>query len=345
MNNDKMRALAAYDSSTLKIVELPIPDPDDYEVLVKNEGCSFCNTTDKMIVRNLFHTPAYPVVIGHESFGKVIKVGKKVKKFKLDDRVICSNAIVNGYNGEFYSTWGGFAEYGIAGDLEAYLADNKEIDATNAYRQRYEANLVIPNTLPADKAALVFPFAEVASAIKQVGCLKNKSVVVIGTGMVGYLFTYFAALYGAKEITALGLVEERLKISKDLGATKTFINVDEAESYIASTGGADIIFECSGNPRALEKGMPYLKEGGKLACFSVSTSPYSFNLSRCPINYSYQHIDPETDKAIDEVCDLLEKGKIPTDIFITHKWNFDDVVEAFNTLYTDTVIKGLVFFS
>jgi Zn-dependent alcohol dehydrogenase len=91
--------------------------------------------------------------------------------------------------------------------------------------------------------------------------------------------------------------------------------------------------------------MPYLKEGGRLACFSVSTSPYLFNLSRCPINYSYQHIDPETEKAIDEVCDLLEQGKIPTDIFITHKWNFDDVVEAFNTLYTDTVIKGLVFFS
>ena len=162
--------------------------------------------------------------------------------------------------------------------------------------------------------------------------------------MVGYLFTYFAAQYGAKQITALGLSEERLKISTQLGATKTFISVDEAESFIAAHGGADIIFECSGNPRALEKGMPYLKEGGKLACFSVSTFPYSFNLSRCPINFSYQHIDPKTETAIDEVCELLEKDKIPTDIFITHKWNFDDATQAFNTLYTDTVIKGIVFF-
>ena len=53
MKNNTMRALAALDSNTLKIVEIPIPEPDDYEVLVKNEGCSFCNTTDKMIVKNL----------------------------------------------------------------------------------------------------------------------------------------------------------------------------------------------------------------------------------------------------------------------------------------------------
>lgn len=344
MNNSKMRALAALDSNTLKLVEIPIPEPDDYEVLVKNEGCSFCNTTDRMIVKNLFHTPAYPVIIGHESFGKVVKVGKKVQKFKLGDRVICSNAIVNGFDGTYYSSWGGFAEYGIAGDLEAYLSDNKKIDDSNSYRQRYEANIVIPNTLPTNKASLVFPFAEVASSIKQVGDLDEKNVVVIGTGIVGYLFTYFSALYGAKHVTVLGIIEDRLQIASKLGATETYINVDEAEKAIAAYGGADIIFECSGNPRALEKGMPYLKEGGKLACFSVSTSPYLFNLSRCPINYSYQHIDPKTEEAIDEVCELLEKGKIPTDIFVTHQWSFEDAPQAFETVLSGNVIKGLIKF-
>lgn len=344
MNDNKMRALAALDSNTLKIVKISIPEPDEYEVLIKNEGCSFCNTTDKMIVKNLFQTPAYPVIIGHESFGKVVKVGKKVKKFKLGDRVICSNAIVNGFNGEYYSTWGGFAEYGIAGDLDAYLEDKKEIVENNSYRKRYAANLVIPKDLPIDKASLVFPFAEVASAIKQVGDLTNKSVVVIGTGLVGYLFTYFSARNGANTITVLGLDEERLKTAKLLGATETYINVDDAEKAIIAHGGTDIIFECSGNPKALEKGMPYLKEGGKLACFSVSTLPYSFNLSRCPVNFSYQHIDPETEKGIVEVSNLLENEKIPTDIFITHKWSFEDAPEAFKTVLTCNVIKGLITF-
>ena len=142
----------------------------------------------------------------------------------------------------------------------------------------------------------------------------------------------------------LGLDEERLKIAKLLGATETYINIDDAEKAILAHGGADIIFECSGNPKALENGMPYLKEGGKLACFSVSTYPYSINLSRCPINFSYQHIDPETEKGIDEVCDLLYQNKIPTDIFITHKWSFEDAPKAFEKVLSGDVIKALVTF-
>lgn len=135
-----MRALAAVEQGKLKIVELPIPEPDDYEVLVKNEGCVFCNSTDKMIADNLFHTPDYPVIFGHESFGKV---GRKVKKYKLGDRVICANAIVNGYDGTYYSTWGGFAEYGIAGDLESYLAYGNVLDeAPQALEEIRSGNVI-----------------------------------------------------------------------------------------------------------------------------------------------------------------------------------------------------------
>ena len=82
-----MYAYAAFSPDRIEKVPLSIPEPDDYEVLVKNEGCVFCNTTDKMIVENLFSTPDYPVVFGHESFGKVVKVGKRVTKYKLGDRV------------------------------------------------------------------------------------------------------------------------------------------------------------------------------------------------------------------------------------------------------------------
>ena len=123
-----MKAYAAFSADEIRQVTLPIPEPDDYEVLVKNEGCVFCNTTDRMIIDELFATPAYPVVFGHEDFGTVVKVGSKVTKYKLGDRVICANAIVNGYNGEYYSSWGGFAEYGIAGDEVAFVKDGGKLE-------------------------------------------------------------------------------------------------------------------------------------------------------------------------------------------------------------------------
>ncbi len=336
------KALAATEKGKLEIVEIAIPEPDDYEVLVENEGCVFCNTTDRMIIDNLFSTPDYPVIIGHECFGKVIKVGKKVTKYKLGDRVICSNAIVNRYDGKYYSTWGGFAKYGISGDLDAYIADHGELDQANKYRNRYSANFTIANDLPIEKAALAFPLAEASSAIKQVGDLTGKTVVVIGTGVVGFSFTLFAKLYGAKKVIALGIIEEKLEISKKLGADETYIDVDEARDRIIAAGGADIVFECCGNWRALEKGLPYLKRGGLLAVFAVPKQPYSFDIRRCPIDFSCKLIDPDVEKTIDEMCKMLAEDKIPVDILLTHKCTLEEAPEAFERIRQEKDIKSLV---
>ncbi|MBQ8659122.1 MAG: zinc-binding dehydrogenase [Clostridia bacterium] len=342
---DRQRAIAALEKGKLSEVEIAIPEPDDYEVLVKNEGCVFCNTTDKMIVDDLFRTPDYPVVIGHECFGKVIKVGKKVKKYKLGDRVICANAIVNGYDGKYYSSWGGFAEYGIAGDLEAYLAENGALDEKNAYRARYEANEIIPSDLSYEKACLAFPLAETASAVRQVGDLTGKTVVVIGTGIVGYFFTYLANIYGAKEVVVLGRRQSRLEVTKKIGASQTFIDVNEATEYLNSRGGADVVFECSGNYQALESGLPYLKAGGLFAVYAVPKQAYTFDLLKCPNTFLYQRIDPIVSEAIGEVCELLAADKVPVEVFLTHQWSFDEAPKAFEEVRKGNVIKGLVVIS
>lgn len=337
-----MYAYAAFSPDRIEKVPLSIPEPDDYEVLVKNEGCVFCNTTDKMIVENLFSTPDYPVVFGHESFGKVVKVGKRVTKYKLGDRVICANAIVNGYDGKYYSSWGGFAEYGIAGNLEAYLAGGNVLDAPNAYRSRYSANSIIPAHLSHEQACLLFPLAETASALQQVGNIQGKNVVIIGTGIVGYFFTFFAKVYGAAHVTCLGRRESRLAIAAKIGADATYINIGKATADLNRLGGADIVIECSGNYRVLENGIPYLKEGGTLAVYAVPHEPYVFNLCSCPNAFLYKRIDPDVPKALQFVCDLMEDGKIPTELFLTHKWHFDDVAKAYAEVRKGNVIKGLV---
>ncbi|MEA4822554.1 MAG: zinc-binding dehydrogenase [Clostridiaceae bacterium] len=337
-----MKAYAALSPGAVEAIELPIPEPDDYEVLVKNEGCVFCNTTDRMIVDDLFATPAYPVVFGHESFGKVVKVGSRVRQFKLGDRVICSNAIVRGFDGTYYSSWGGFAECGIAGDLDAYLADGHLLDTANAYRGRYAANLVIPGDLPIKKAALAFPLAETASAAMQVGDLRGKHIVVIGTGIAGYSLTYFAHAYGAASVTALGRRESRLGVSKQLGADYTFVRPSDISSLLAPFGGADVVFEASGNYAVLENGLPYLREGGTLAVYAVPHRPYTFDLLKSPQSFLYQRISPRVRDALDLVCGHLREDKLPVDALLTHVWDFDELPRAFDQVRVGEVVKGLV---
>ena len=256
-----MLACAAVAPRKLELVEVPIPEPDDYEVLVKNEGCVFCNTTDRMITDELFATPAYPTLLGHEDFGIVVKVGSKVEKFRLGDRVTCASA-TKGFDGTYHSTWGGFAEYGIAGDWEAYCRDHGAPPPEKLYRRRYRHNHILPADLTREQAALAFSFAETAGALAQVGSLEGKTVVVIGTGFVGYAFVYFAKMLGAEQVICLGRRESRLAVAEKLGADRVYMDVDRASKEILALGGADMVLEASGNPSALENGLPYLKEGG-----------------------------------------------------------------------------------
>ena len=335
-----MLACAAVAKGTLEMVEIPVPEPDDYEVLVKNEGCVFCNTTDRLITDELFATPAYPTLLGHEDFGVVVKVGKKVKKFRLGDRVICASA-TKGFNGTYHSTWGGFAEYGIAGDWEAYGEDHGAPAGDELYRRRYRHNHILPNDLPKEQAALAFSFAETAGALRRLGELQGKTVVVIGTGFVGYSFVTFAKAWGA-HVVCLGRRESRLEIAKKLGADACFLDARDAAEYLRDLDGADLVLEASGNDRALEGGLPYLKEGGTLALYAVSTKPYRLDFSKMPEHFACRRIEPAVAEALPEVCRLLREGKIPTELFLTHYWPLSQVVEAFAEVRAGEVIKGLV---
>ena len=337
-----MKACAAVAPGQLQLVEVSVPEPDDYEVLVKNEGCVFCNTTDRLITDHLFSTPAYPTLLGHEDFGHVVKVGKKVKKYKIGDRVICASA-VKGFDGTYYSTWGGFAEYGIAGDWQEWCADGGKTDGIDAYRRRYRHNHIIPGDLTAEQAALAFSLAETASALAQVGDLAGKTVTVIGTGFVGYSFVYFAKRAGAKQVICLGRRQQRLEIAQKLGADKCFIDVQEASSYIRSLGGADVILEASGNYKATEQGFPYLKEGGIFAVYAMPSQPYVFDLRSGPRDFRIMRIDPVVTESLEDVCNALRED-FPVGVFLTHQWEMDQVVEAFDAVRSGDVIKGLVRF-
>lgn len=342
--NTTMRAFAAVAPGELQEIRLPIPEPDDYEVLVKNEGVLFCNTTDRMIVEKLFRTPDYPVVFGHESFGRVVKVGKRVTAFSLGDRVICANAIMRGFDGTYHSTWGGFAEYGIAGDAAAFLSDGGRFEGENAYRRRYRANHRIDGTLSPEKAGLAFSFAETASALRTLGDLTGKTVTVIGTGFVGYAFVVFSRLLGASHVVCLGRREERLRVAEALGADAVFVDTAKADEHIRSMGGSDVVLEASGNPCALSGGLPYLKEGGTLALYAVPPKPYEFDLQRTPTSLHVVRIAPDVADTLEWVCEQLRADALPYKHFLTHTWSFDQVPEAYAAVCRGEVIKGLIAF-
>jgi propanol-preferring alcohol dehydrogenase len=70
----------------LELVDLPDPVPGNKEILIKVSACGVCHTELDEIEGRMI-PPHFPVVLGHQVIGRVIEIGNKVTKLRINDRV------------------------------------------------------------------------------------------------------------------------------------------------------------------------------------------------------------------------------------------------------------------
>lgn len=113
-------ALLADNPEPLALVDLPVPEPADDEVLVRVSACGVCHTElDEIEGRT--PPPRLPVVPGHEVVGRVERAGTAVSRLAVGDRVgigwihHSSGAEDENLSDEFRATGrdvnGGYAEF------------------------------------------------------------------------------------------------------------------------------------------------------------------------------------------------------------------------------------------
>lgn len=124
----------------LILKDVPCPDPNPFEVLIKIKACGVCRTDLHIVDGELPH-PKLPLILGHQVVGIVDKLGENASKYKIGDRVgipwlggtcqacefclserenLCDKAIYTGYMRD-----GGYSDYCTA--HEDYVLDLPEI--------------------------------------------------------------------------------------------------------------------------------------------------------------------------------------------------------------------------
>lgn len=336
-----MKAFAVFEPEKMGFVDIPIPEPGDYEALVKIEACVICNSTDLMIIKTSFGC-GFPLILGHESIGKVIKAGKKVRHLKVGDMVTRANAVPEGYNKEFNSGFGGFAEYGVVKDAASMREDGFDEDSL-----RWVHNKVVAPELSLEQASLVIALSETASCLMQFEPLEGKNVVVMGTGIAGLSMVLFSKIMGVKKVICIGRRKERLEVAKKLGADAGFLagdeNLNNKIMKLTENSGADHILEASGNFNVFKNGFPFLKNGGTVAIYGVPEKPFIIDTYNAPKSFKVFTFSPNEQIATEYVCDLLKQSKIPADVLLTHKWSFGQLPEALEIVRRGEVLKGIVY--
>ncbi|WP_424932337.1 zinc-binding alcohol dehydrogenase family protein [Amaricoccus macauensis] len=176
-----------------------------------------------------------------------------------------------------------------------------------------EGNLYPADGLTAEQAAMVEFLAIGAHAVARSGTGPGDLVLVTGAGPIGLGTAMFARLAGA-EVHLMDLSPARLGLARDhFGFEHGHLPSDDL-----STGdlaeGFDVVFDATGNARAIEAGFPLVAHGGSTVLVSVVKddirfSDAEFHKREARIIGSRNALEAD----FYQVMDAIRKGHIPTD--------------------------------
>jgi len=161
------------------------------------------------------------------------------------------------------------------------------------------------------------------------------TVAVVGAGPVGLAVIATAGLYGAAQIVAIDLDENRLALAKEVGASHGINSgaEDWKEQVLALTDGhgVDVAVEAVGVPATFDMCTQLVRPGGSVANVGVHGKPATLDLQRLwiqNINISMGLVNTTT---LGMLLKLVAQQKLPVDKFVTHQFALDDVVSAYET--------------
>ena len=303
-----MKAIQVIGPRRLELIDVPVPAPGPGEVLIKVEALSVCGT-DMMSYRHPHAEHEYPLNIGrpcHECAGTIVE--SKSEDWPVGRRVIYLPGL----------DLDGGAEYVVA---------------------RPETLVSLPNDGDLGGWLMCQPLGTVLYALSQAGQIAGMNVAVLGQGCIGLLFTMVLKELGARRIIAIDPNEDRLTMSRKLGAHLA-INSDRVAPIkvvqeVYGNVGADVVIEASGNAGAMDVSVAMARMYATLVLFGIPeekevTFDYLGAISKQLTMIGTVSATCESPaRPIQEAVDLLTKGKIDLSWLITHRFPFYEAPSAY----------------
>lgn len=248
-----MKALLLTEYGRLTMSDLPVPDINADEVLVRVRACGICGS-DIHGYTGITGRRIPPLVMGHEAAGVIERVGSNALDFAPGMRVtfdstvycgacsfcrrgqvnLCDARTVLGVSCGDYRRHGAFAEF-VA------------VPARILHR--------LPDALPFEHAAMVEALAVAVHAVDRCRPAGSDRIVVIGCGMIGLLTIQVLRARGCRSIVAADLIAGRRDLALAMGAGRVIEDISEAPE-------ADHAFEVVGYPETVAAAIRCVRKGG-----------------------------------------------------------------------------------
>jgi alcohol dehydrogenase len=273
-------------------------------------------------------------ILGHEGVGVIDAVGPAVTAFKAGDRVLIS--CVSACGKCAYCRKGMFSHCTTGG----WILGNT-IDGTQAefVRIPHADTSLYPIPDGADEEALVM-LSDILPTGFECGVLNGKvqpgcAVAIVGSGPIGLAALLTAQFYSPAQIIMIDLDDGRLEVAKRFGATATINSTDgkakDALMKLTDNRGVDTAIEAVGVPATFELCEQIIAPGGVIANIGVHGVPVALHLERLwdrNISITTRLVDTASTPML---LDILKSNKIDPRLLITHRFKFDQMLEAYET--------------
>ena len=336
-----VRAVVAHGQGDLRVDRIGAPRANDSEAIVRIESGGICGSdlhywlhgaAGESVLRN-------PLILGHEVVGRVISAAADGSGLPAGTRVgvhpaTRGNAVVPRFPADRPNLAPGSTYLGSAATLPHRNGAFSDLVALPTCMLR-----AVPEDLDTRAAALIEPLSVAWHAVNRAGDVRGKRVLVVGAGPIGALVVAVLAHHGAGEITTTDLYPEPLERATAVGAHRTILASDTEQLERID---ADLTIESSGSAPGLHTAISGTMRGGRTVLLGLlppgdQPVPVSFAISReLELVGSYRFNDE-----IDDVIAALTAGELDPSAVVTHVFDADDAVEAFETA-KDPRISGKV---
>ena len=334
-----MKANVFRGKNDIRVEEVERPRASVGESVIRVTLTTICGT-DLHILRG-----EYPVrsglIIGHEPVGVIEELGPGVAGYQIGDRVLVGaitpcgqcRACLSGHlsqcgHGEGYEAIGGWR---FGNTIDGAQAEYLRVPSA-------QANLAkIPGELTNEQVVLLSDIASTGFAGAESANIRiGDSVVVFAQGPIGLCATAGARLMGATLIIGIDGDDNRLAMSKRLGADVTldYRALDVVDEVRRLTGGgADVAIEALGEQQTFESALKCLRPGGTLSSLGVYSGklqlPYEAFAAGLGDHRIVTTLCPGGKERMRRLMEVVTSGRVDLTPLLTHTFPLEKISEAY----------------
>ena len=323
---------------------MEIDDPGPGEVQVRVEAVGVCGSDMHAYTEGAVggNANVYPMLLGHEPAGRIVKAGAGVTGLAAGDRGALEPALYC-YHCEFCLS----GHHNVCANIR-FLSTPGHPGFFRELVNLPVANFKpIPAGMSYGEAALAEPLAIAIHSLRLASIGRGETVAVIGAGPIGLLTIAALRATGAGKIWAVEPLAHRRELARGIGADVALEPAEALDEILKATGqrGVDCAIDCAAGEETTIQAMRITRNAGRVALTGIHTSAFvkvdAGAMRRKELTlFNVRRSNHETDEALE----LLGAHAAWFAPLLTHTREIDRIDEAFKiaSQYRDGVGKMMV---